>query len=272
MVGESAEAREQWAVQVVEAPEEERREQHDHDEQQLQEPVQAQGPAHPVGDAAAEEAAQREAAEVAGQDGRDGLRRVAEDEDQLARPHDLVDEARRARQQEDEQDGGPGQADGLGDGWGAREERVQELGRHRAKGQPGCPDRDPTQGIDGQARRQLAHPEADADGVADDGQAHEPDGAGHERDHDDRKEAWQTRPHRHGPLHEPRADQAQEGEGDARLDDPAARLADGELEAGQRSDGHHERSGVGGERHDESDHHTSGQAGARREGSGARPS
>ena len=71
---------------------------------ELEDPVQPQRALDPVRDPAAERAADRHPAEEAGQDRRDGLGRVAEDEDELARPDDLVDEAGRAGQDEDGQD------------------------------------------------------------------------------------------------------------------------------------------------------------------------
>src|SRR6185369_10275063 len=70
----------------------------------LDEPVQPDRRAAAVGDPAADDAADRHPAEVAGQDRRDRLGRVPEDEDELARPDDLVDQARGARQDEDRED------------------------------------------------------------------------------------------------------------------------------------------------------------------------
>ena len=61
-----------------------------------------QRPRDPVRDPPADDAADREAAEEPGEDRRHGLARVAEHEHQLAGPDDLVDQAGRAGQ--DEQD------------------------------------------------------------------------------------------------------------------------------------------------------------------------
>ena len=92
-------------VDRADQAERDRRDQHDDDDDELQGPVQAERPHDAVGDPAAEEPADREAAEEAGEDRGHGLARVAEHEDQLARPHDLVDEAGRAGQDEQQQQG-----------------------------------------------------------------------------------------------------------------------------------------------------------------------
>jgi hypothetical protein len=56
----------------------------DDDENELDGAVHPQRRPHPVGQPAAEKAADRHAAEEAREDRRDGLGRVAEDEDELA--------------------------------------------------------------------------------------------------------------------------------------------------------------------------------------------
>ncbi len=80
------------------------RDEDDADEQDLEQAVEAERAQRTVGDAAANEAADRQAAEVTRQNRRDRLRRIPEHEDELARPHDLVDEARGAGQDEERKD------------------------------------------------------------------------------------------------------------------------------------------------------------------------
>ena len=84
--------------------ERDRRDQHDDHEGQLQEPVHPERLANAVRHPATDRAPDREAAEEAGQDRRHGLRRVAKDEDELTRPHDLVDQRRGTGQHEDGKD------------------------------------------------------------------------------------------------------------------------------------------------------------------------
>ena len=91
------------AVRLADQPEAHRRQQHDDDDDQLQPAVQPQRPRHPVGDTPADRTADREPAEEPGQDRGHRLARVAEHEDQLARPDHLVDQAGGARQDEQEQ-------------------------------------------------------------------------------------------------------------------------------------------------------------------------
>ncbi len=91
----------------MQGTEEEGRQEHDDHEDQLEDAVQAQRRADPVGHAAAHDGADRHAAEEARENGRDGLGRVAEDEDELPRPDDLVDQAGRAGQDEDREDQAP---------------------------------------------------------------------------------------------------------------------------------------------------------------------
>ena len=88
----------------MEEPEGERRGEDDDDEDDFQEAVHPERPADPVADPAADGRADRHPPEEAGQDGRHGLRRVAEHEDELAGPDDLVDEPGRAGQDEDRDD------------------------------------------------------------------------------------------------------------------------------------------------------------------------
>ena len=84
--------------------ERERRRDDDDHEDELDDAVQPERRTHAIGEPPAERAADRHAAEEPGEDRRDGLCRVAEDEDQLARPDDLVDEAGGPGQDEDRQD------------------------------------------------------------------------------------------------------------------------------------------------------------------------
>ena len=93
------------AIQLVDEPERERRHETTTTQHELEEAVHPQRDADPVGDPAADEAADRHAAEEAGQDRRHRLGRVPEHEHELARPDDLVDEAGRAGQDEDGEDG-----------------------------------------------------------------------------------------------------------------------------------------------------------------------
>ncbi len=94
------------AVHLADEPEGDRRQQHDHHHDQLQEAVQPQGARDPVRHAPADRAADREAPEEPGEDRGHGLARVAEHQHQLAGPHDLVDQAGRAGQDEQEEQGG----------------------------------------------------------------------------------------------------------------------------------------------------------------------
>ena len=92
------------AVDLVQQPERERRRQDDDDQDELDDAVHPQRRPDAIGQPAAEEAPDRHAAEEAGQDRRDGLRRVTEDEDELPRPDDLVHEPGGAGQDEDRED------------------------------------------------------------------------------------------------------------------------------------------------------------------------
>ena len=83
------------AIDLVKQPEGDRREEDDDDQDELDRAVQADRGAHPVGEPPADDAADRHPAEEPGKDGRDGLCRIPEDQDQLARPDDLIDEAGR---------------------------------------------------------------------------------------------------------------------------------------------------------------------------------
>ena len=96
---------ERSAVDLVQAPEQHLRREDRHHHEQLEDGVHAQRGADPIGYSAADHGAYGHAAEEAGQDGRDRLGGVAEDQDQLASPHHFVDEARESGQQEDQQDG-----------------------------------------------------------------------------------------------------------------------------------------------------------------------
>jgi hypothetical protein len=87
-------------------PERQRRDEDDDDQRDLEQAVQPQRRTDAVRDAATDGRPDRHAAEEPGQDRRDGLGRVAEDEDELARPDDLVDEAGGAGQHEDRKDQG----------------------------------------------------------------------------------------------------------------------------------------------------------------------
>ena len=98
------------AVDLADQPERDRRHQHDDHEDHLEDAVEAQRRADPVGDAAADRGADGHPAEEAGQDRRHRLGRVAEDQDELARPDDLVHEPGRARQDEDREDRGDGRS------------------------------------------------------------------------------------------------------------------------------------------------------------------
>ena len=92
------------AIRLVEQVERDRRD-HGHDrDADLEEAVHPQRRADPVGEPAAEPGADRHASEEAGEDRADRLGRVAEDDDELARPHDLVDEAGGAGQHEEQED------------------------------------------------------------------------------------------------------------------------------------------------------------------------
>ena len=84
-------------VDLADEPEADRGQQHDATTIELEAAVQPERPGDPVRDPATDRAADREAAEEAREDRRDRLARVAEHENQLAGPHDLVDEARRRR-------------------------------------------------------------------------------------------------------------------------------------------------------------------------------
>ena len=92
------------AIGLVDEPERERRDQDDADEHELQDAVHPERGADPVGQPAADRRADGHPAEEPGQDRRHRLGRVAEHEDQLAGPHDLVHEAGGTRQHEDRQD------------------------------------------------------------------------------------------------------------------------------------------------------------------------
>ena len=92
------------AIDLVEQPERDRREQDDDDEDELDRAVQAKRGAHPVGEPPADDAADRHPAEEPGQDRRHRLGRVAEDEDELPGPDDLVHQPGGAGQDEDRQE------------------------------------------------------------------------------------------------------------------------------------------------------------------------
>ena len=94
------------AIDVVDEPERQRRHQHDHDERDLQETVQPERRTNPVGDPTSERGPDGHPPEEPGEDRRHGLRGVPEHENELAGPDDLVDEPRRAGQDEDADDGG----------------------------------------------------------------------------------------------------------------------------------------------------------------------
>ena len=68
-------------------------------------PYSRSGDLDAVADPPADDGADRHPAEEPGEDRRDGLGRVAEDEHELARPDDLVDEPGRPGQDEDAEDG-----------------------------------------------------------------------------------------------------------------------------------------------------------------------
>ena len=102
--GRPSSARVDVAVEAVDEPERERRDDDHERQRELEEAVHPERVADPVGDTPADVAADGDAAEEAGEDGRHGLGRVAEDEHELARPDDLVDQRRRAGQDEDGED------------------------------------------------------------------------------------------------------------------------------------------------------------------------
>ena len=81
------------SVHLVEQVKGERGGQHDHHQHQLDHAVEAEWRPDPVREPAPEEAADGHAAEESGQDRGDRLRGVAENQHQLARPDDLVDES-----------------------------------------------------------------------------------------------------------------------------------------------------------------------------------
>ena len=92
-------------VDLVEQPECDRRQEHDDDQDQLEQAIHPERAAGPVGNPPSDHAADRDSPEEPSQDCRDGLGRVTEDEDELAGPHDFVDQARGARQDEDRENG-----------------------------------------------------------------------------------------------------------------------------------------------------------------------
>ena len=94
------------AIGLVDQPERQRRDEHDDDEDELQDPVHPQWRTDPVRDPSADGSADGHPAEEAGQDRRHGLGRVPEDQDELARPDDLVDQAGSTGQDEDGEDQG----------------------------------------------------------------------------------------------------------------------------------------------------------------------
>ena len=91
----------------MEAPEQERCDQDDDDQDELQQPIEPERPADSVRDPTADHAADRDATEVAGQDRGDRLGRVAEHEDELTRPDHLVHEPGGPGQEEYRQDRPP---------------------------------------------------------------------------------------------------------------------------------------------------------------------
>ena len=72
------------AVCLVDQAERERRDEHDEDQGDLEHPVEAQGRPDPIGDPATDRRTDGHATEEAGQDRRHSLRRIPEDEDELA--------------------------------------------------------------------------------------------------------------------------------------------------------------------------------------------
>ena len=92
------------AVELADQPERQRRGKDDHHEHELDEAIEPQRGPDTVADPAADDGADRHAAEEPGQDRRDGLGRIAEDQHELARPDDLVDETGRPGQDEDPED------------------------------------------------------------------------------------------------------------------------------------------------------------------------
>ena len=82
-------------VQAVDQAERDRRQDHHDGQGSFEEPVHPQRLSDSVCDPATHETADRDPTEEPGQDRRDGLGRVPEDQDQLPGPDDLVDEGGR---------------------------------------------------------------------------------------------------------------------------------------------------------------------------------
>ena len=91
-------------IRLPDAGEQDRRGEGDHGDRDLQEAVQAQGGPDAVGHPASDDTADRHPGKEPGEDRGDRLGRIAEDEHELARPDDLVDETGRARDDEDGED------------------------------------------------------------------------------------------------------------------------------------------------------------------------